>query len=1027
MSNNRDDFSSKTQTRIKYCAGFRCCWPGCNKLLIGKANNKKGYVFNGVCSHITAASPGGPRYDASMTADERKSYENGILLCQDHASLIDKDDPSYPVDMLKQWKAKAEEAIHKELTSGKYYEKTTDEIEALLYALYENGELSDLRKTIDEYKASYGDEKDEILLRYKILLYLLIGGPLLETVNHYLKNRCCSLEWLVYELAIFHRKDILEPISNNITGDNNKKLVEFILLSTIPELASNGEFMSLLKLKDGATNHFIIQSLFYSEMGCVAKDKNGSDIVFKDEEFIYEMMIKTLLLKKRTILPNNNDEVAVKEAYIWLIKNLKTIDCLCTELRLPCLIAILRYLVFCDDSYYQVIYDSLAEEEKAMEEIVRINYEYQLKHEFERIDHEKLLNFCRANNDFPLFCFWLSGLTPDKALEYLNDHLFLLKESSLILLKYFMAINEKDRKELVLKYKDVYPKDDFNMSCLFWRYDIDGEKNKNNCFLLEKDHTKGLNIFNAMVYLDTIIGKGLYDKFFELADYLTHADADIALSAFKLQSVMGDDQKYDGKLIAIYEKLINNGFEMESLHHNLSMLYYRNSKTDLANKHLLLEYNQYHNVIALSNIIVSRVEQNEWTKDNIFDDAKNTANYNCQTYVAESYYQTGDYEQSLKHYERIALCANNRSCLPLKIMGMINSLKINNPDQVEDSTAVTIENSKETITLCFHSNDVMSIFDKTFEYDGSLDEDRFSDFYFKRKNDTVCFNGDKYTIINIVSIYHHYSHLALQQAVNNGDAIAFGGGTVEEAKAEITKFLSERIEDVKESLSDYKETKGVLPLSITCGRFFGGDLFENLSFIYRNKGMANINYSFGEVCTNHQKIYFYYDSIYALYLLYCENPFEIGENWYISKRIYNNIIAQCNRELRDIQDDAEKLTIKNSEPLRLKHNSEARNYGRNWYMKFEKFLSQFQVVEGGLFDLGKQIEVFREYDKTIASEREMIDLIQRNKDVCVVSDLSFIQLLMQLFNKDCCGTLSFVKESMDDNCVLSLEKVFKIE
>lgn len=63
----------------------------------------------GVAAHITAAAPGGPRYDASLTPEQRSSIENAIWLCQNCAKLIDNDPARFPVALLREWKAKAEE------------------------------------------------------------------------------------------------------------------------------------------------------------------------------------------------------------------------------------------------------------------------------------------------------------------------------------------------------------------------------------------------------------------------------------------------------------------------------------------------------------------------------------------------------------------------------------------------------------------------------------------------------------------------------------------------------------------------------------------------------------------------------------------------------------------------------------------------------------------------------------------------------------------------------------------------------
>ena len=52
---------------------------------------------------------GGPRYDENMTAQERKSSENGIWLCQSCSKLIDSDVKRYTIEKLKKWKEISEQ------------------------------------------------------------------------------------------------------------------------------------------------------------------------------------------------------------------------------------------------------------------------------------------------------------------------------------------------------------------------------------------------------------------------------------------------------------------------------------------------------------------------------------------------------------------------------------------------------------------------------------------------------------------------------------------------------------------------------------------------------------------------------------------------------------------------------------------------------------------------------------------------------------------------------------------------------
>lgn len=109
MSNNRDDFSLATKELLANRVDRKCSNPSCRKLTCG-ANTDPDKITNiGVASHICAAAKGGPRYDESMTTEERKSFDNGIWLCQSCSKLIDTDTARYTKEVLLRWKKIAEE------------------------------------------------------------------------------------------------------------------------------------------------------------------------------------------------------------------------------------------------------------------------------------------------------------------------------------------------------------------------------------------------------------------------------------------------------------------------------------------------------------------------------------------------------------------------------------------------------------------------------------------------------------------------------------------------------------------------------------------------------------------------------------------------------------------------------------------------------------------------------------------------------------------------------------------------------
>jgi hypothetical protein len=114
-----DEFSPRTKKVLAERVSYRCSFPGCNRNTIGPQKGDSNKSSNlGEAAHITAASPGGPRYDSSLSKDERKSIDNGIWMCRPHARLIDRDYLDYSVQTIKAWKQSAENQAYKTLIEG---------------------------------------------------------------------------------------------------------------------------------------------------------------------------------------------------------------------------------------------------------------------------------------------------------------------------------------------------------------------------------------------------------------------------------------------------------------------------------------------------------------------------------------------------------------------------------------------------------------------------------------------------------------------------------------------------------------------------------------------------------------------------------------------------------------------------------------------------------------------------------------------------------------------------------------------
>lgn len=75
---------------------------------MGAAQGDNKTINVGVAAHITAAAPGGPRYDSSLTSDQRRNQSNGIWLCETHGKLVDSDSKHFTVEKLREWKLASE-------------------------------------------------------------------------------------------------------------------------------------------------------------------------------------------------------------------------------------------------------------------------------------------------------------------------------------------------------------------------------------------------------------------------------------------------------------------------------------------------------------------------------------------------------------------------------------------------------------------------------------------------------------------------------------------------------------------------------------------------------------------------------------------------------------------------------------------------------------------------------------------------------------------------------------------------------
>lgn len=79
-------------------SGNKCAFPGCHEIMIDENG-----VFIGEVCHIEGAMPGGERFNKNQSNEERRKFENLMLMCHKHHKITD-DINEYTIEKLREMK-----------------------------------------------------------------------------------------------------------------------------------------------------------------------------------------------------------------------------------------------------------------------------------------------------------------------------------------------------------------------------------------------------------------------------------------------------------------------------------------------------------------------------------------------------------------------------------------------------------------------------------------------------------------------------------------------------------------------------------------------------------------------------------------------------------------------------------------------------------------------------------------------------------------------------------------------------------
>lgn len=102
MGEKARQYKPSTVRRLDTLSRNECAAPDCDRKLIARDGET---IVSKIC-HIEAASENGPRFNPEMDDDDRRHFNNLILLCDECHNIIDniENEEKYPVVLLKSWK-----------------------------------------------------------------------------------------------------------------------------------------------------------------------------------------------------------------------------------------------------------------------------------------------------------------------------------------------------------------------------------------------------------------------------------------------------------------------------------------------------------------------------------------------------------------------------------------------------------------------------------------------------------------------------------------------------------------------------------------------------------------------------------------------------------------------------------------------------------------------------------------------------------------------------------------------------------
>lgn len=989
----RDDFTQKTKELVAKRVAYRCCFKGCGIATIGPKYGDALRTSNvGVGCHICAASPNGPRYDPTMTTEERISPKNCIWMCENHSKIIDADEKAYPRELLHQWKDEAEKEAVERLKDYQYkQEELSDKntLESIFNALIRDGQYDTLILLIKNHEKY--NAQDELLLRYEIYYNCYCNIDAISfRIKHYLEKvaekRCDDIIKVLISLKLKQGLQELIPYCQDI---ELKQWAEAVLNDDIESVLmcppeKTNEYKEY-KINNQQTASKLLSSFIVdSKIPVLPNQIDGSEFVLYEKEFIFKARASAWRVFCESVRGKYYiKERCISEDYIFLKGCIGKIIQLDKEWQIFIWSACLNYIMN-EKSEFEQIYHFCPDYIKENILCKRICWEYNVTNKL--VSPEDYLSEREVLADEASLIMVLRNLHHETRLEFLDSHRYLYNSNSIFLYFWLRDSNicDQEKYQILLKYKELYFEDVlWNTMVAYYAAVDEGIE-----YLRRAQSCKDEMQYATMdLYIAALPRYGEWE---ELKSLFSNIQDNTLRYAVVLALCTNKTLEYRSCCIEFFKRLESDGFYEKRFYRNIAVLLCQMGDMAAAQNYYEKEYALDPDNSVLRELLQTKYQRMDYSIDKYVKKATTVCDADLQCAAAAFYEQNHDPESEKKYLIRTLILSPQKA---EALHGLaVTSLEHPDEDKFKFGKIFNLENQSESLFVAALSGSLIDGLPyNTLAGCEIINENDFKYISWKLSavGDDVNYKGHSYKIKEISSfsekLYAEAWASFMKDSIKDGNLTLIEGNSPADAVREITKIVENRRKGQEEILEIFNQKRGILPISILAKQL-GIDYYTAWGHIISENKLKINNYSKGPgKCFILSK-----DAICTLAMLDALKVIDLHAV-VIAKQMKFNISAMFSSRISDLQKNT--AGTLHSEKGQIYRTDYSRNYKKDaitFFVDLLEFIDKIKDIEAAPYICKNKdmLNVFLR--ENLSAERSLLGLAQSDKDYAIICDEPFI-------------------------------------